>query len=45
MDDTVRKQLFYCSPAPSSYFELSFLLTALRERATLPQWLQLNTQQ
>lgn len=37
MDDNVRKQLFYCSPAPFSCFELSFLLSALRERATLPQ--------
>lgn len=36
MDEIVKKQLFYCSPAPSSRFELSFLLTTPRERATLP---------
>lgn len=36
MDDIVKKQLFYSSPAPSSRFELSFLLMTPRERATLP---------
>jgi len=36
MDDIVKKQLFYSSPAPSSRFELPFLLTTPRERATLP---------
>lgn len=36
MDDIVKKQLFYSSPAPSSRFELSFLFTTPRERATLP---------